>query len=146
MMKILVLAVLLEATSAFVPITGQALVNYVNYAQSMFTAEYSNVTEEFKKFRVMDVKYAAPHSPELRASQVNTVLPSIPTYFDARTRWPNCRSIKMIRNQATCGSCWAFGAAEVMSDREDSCSGRTARSHFCIRPNQSRNSHRTSSR
>ncbi|UMM32630.1 hypothetical protein L5515_006358 [Caenorhabditis briggsae] len=122
MMKILVLAVLLEATSAFVPInpetlTGQALVNYVNSAQSMFTAEYSNVTEEFKKFRVMDVKYAAPHSPELRASQVNTVLPSIPTYFDARTRWPNCRSIKMIRNQATCGSCWAFGAAEVMSDR-----------------------------
>ncbi|CAP39018.1 Protein CBG22430 [Caenorhabditis briggsae] len=55
MMKILVLAVLLEATSAFVPInpetlTGQALVNYVNSAQSMFTAEYSN-----KKFTVFNV-------------------------------------------------------------------------------------------
>lgn len=41
----------------------------------------------------------------------------IPTEFDSRTAWPNCESIKEIRDQSTCGSCWAFGAAEAMSDR-----------------------------
>lgn len=40
---------------------------------------------------------------------------SIPTEFDSRKEWPNC--IHPIRNQEKCGSCWAFGATEVLSDR-----------------------------
>jgi len=42
---------------------------------------------------------------------------SIPDSFDSRTQWPNCESIKEIRDQSACGSCWAFGACEAMSDR-----------------------------
>ena len=34
----------------------------------------------------------------------------IPDNFDARTNWPQCPSIAHIRDQSTCGSCWAFGA------------------------------------
>eukprot|EP00287_Rhodomonas_sp_CCMP768_P006065 CAMPEP_0196717786 /NCGR_PEP_ID=MMETSP1091-20130531/1134_1 /TAXON_ID=302021 /ORGANISM="Rhodomonas sp., Strain CCMP768" /LENGTH=334 /DNA_ID=CAMNT_0042058273 /DNA_START=20 /DNA_END=1024 /DNA_ORIENTATION=+ len=41
----------------------------------------------------------------------------LPASFDARTNWPNCPSIGHIRDQSTCGSCWAFGAVEAMSDR-----------------------------
>lgn len=41
----------------------------------------------------------------------------IPEEFDARTNWPNCPTIKEIRDQGSCGSCWAFGAVEAMSDR-----------------------------
>jgi cathepsin B len=41
----------------------------------------------------------------------------IPESFDSRTAWPKCESIQEIRDQSTCGSCWAFGAAEAMSDR-----------------------------
>ncbi|KHJ80869.1 hypothetical protein OESDEN_19451 [Oesophagostomum dentatum] len=41
----------------------------------------------------------------------------IPETFDAREAWPECKSIKTIRDQSSCGSCWAFGAVEAMSDR-----------------------------
>jgi len=47
-----------------------------------------------------------------------------PASFDSREHWPNCQSMKMIRDQSDCGSCWAFGAVESMSDRECIINGR----------------------
>jgi len=40
-----------------------------------------------------------------------------PASFDARTQWPNCKTISTIRDQANCGSCWAFGTTEAFNDR-----------------------------
>lgn len=40
---------------------------------------------------------------------------NIPDSFDARQKWGSC--VHPIRNQAQCGSCWAFGATEALSDR-----------------------------
>jgi len=38
---------------------------------------------------------------------------SIPDAFDGRTKFSSCQ--KAIRDQASCGSCWAFGAAETLT-------------------------------
>ncbi|KAA0185913.1 hypothetical protein HAZT_HAZT007078 [Hyalella azteca] len=42
----------------------------------------------------------------------------LPENFDGREQWPDCPSLREIRNQGCCGSCWVFGAVEVMTDRQ----------------------------
>ena len=41
----------------------------------------------------------------------------LPESFDLREAYPQCESLREIRDQSRCGSCWAFAAVEVMSDR-----------------------------
>ncbi|KRZ22771.1 Cathepsin B-like cysteine proteinase 6, partial [Trichinella pseudospiralis] len=45
------------------------------------------------------------------------IVMEIPAEFDSRKQWPYCPSIGEIRDQSNCGSCWAFGAVEAISDR-----------------------------
>ncbi|KAH9514130.1 hypothetical protein Btru_030358 [Bulinus truncatus] len=40
-----------------------------------------------------------------------------PENFDPREVWKNCTSLKEVRDQGDCGSCWAFGAVAAMTDR-----------------------------
>jgi cathepsin B len=56
-----------------------------------------------------------PSLPDV--TEFNTFTLEAPASFDSRQQWPNCKSIPEIRDQANCGSCWAFGAAEALSDR-----------------------------
>jgi len=57
-----------------------------------------------------------PDSPKLPAKYVVNKV-AAPDSFDSRDNWPNCKTIGEIRDQSACGSCWAFGAVEAMSDR-----------------------------
>lgn len=54
---------------------------------------------------------------KLEEKEFKEINANLPENFDLRKEYPNCESIKEIRDQANCGSCWAFGAAEAMSDR-----------------------------
>ncbi len=42
---------------------------------------------------------------------------NLPENYDLREAYPNCETLREIRDQSTCGACWAFSSAEVMSDR-----------------------------
>ena len=55
----------------------------------------------------------------------NEALLASPETFDSAENWPDCESIKELRDQSGCGSCWAFAAVEAMSDRICIHSGQT---------------------
>jgi len=41
----------------------------------------------------------------------------LPDSYDPRDDYPFCSSMKMVRDQSACGSCWAVGSVAAMSDR-----------------------------
>ncbi|KAF7281026.1 cathepsin B [Rhynchophorus ferrugineus] len=93
-------------------------IDYINKQQSTWTAGRNfakDVSMNYVK-RLMGVLPSFKNfMPPLFIHDIETV--AIPANFDARDQWPNCPTIREIRDQGSCGSCWAFGAAEVMSDR-----------------------------
>jgi len=55
---------------------------------------------------------------EALAAWPNARLESLPKSFDTSKAWPQCASmINHVRDQANCGSCWAFGSTEAFNDR-----------------------------
>ncbi|KAL7872282.1 hypothetical protein SRHO_G00072650 [Serrasalmus rhombeus] len=79
---------------------SQDMVNIINKANTTWTARlnFDNVDYSYLKVRFEE--------------NLN-----LPDSFDSRDQWPNCRTISQIRDQGSCGSCWAFGAVEAISDR-----------------------------
>jgi len=61
----------------------------------------------------LGVKPGGPKLPRKSFLKLN----DLPTSFDPRDKWKNCPTLFNIRDQSTCGSCWALGAAEAISDR-----------------------------
>lgn len=66
--------------------------------------------------RLCGVKKNKQNGVNIERLKIN-VESKIPVRFDSREAWPDCPSISFIRDQGSCGSCWAFSSAEAMSDR-----------------------------
>jgi len=103
-------------------IITESTVNYVNSLKSTWTASMDQgnafkgmtVKEARKLMGVLPMKPGVPTLPRKSYADVKA---SPPAEFDSRTQWPNCWTMQQIRDQSACGSCWAFGAVEAMSDR-----------------------------
>ena len=57
-----------------------------------------------------DIMRAYPNYDQFESTKV-------PDSFDARDAWKKCTVIGQVRDQGGCGSCWAFGSSESISDR-----------------------------
>lgn len=90
-------------------------------------AKWENQTKEsiINFMMPSELSYKRPTKFGLRVTHPAEVLASSPESFDSATNWPKCESLREIRDQSACGSCWAFGAAETMSDRICIHSGQT---------------------
>jgi len=79
--------------------------------------------------RLMGVRPGHQEQVQQLPTIVHDIPNDLPANFDARVQWANCPTIKEVRDQGSCGSCWAFGAVEAMSDR------------VCIASNGQKNAH-----
>lgn len=77
-------------------------------------ARFANASDAFVRRQMGALLQGGPELEEIEIE----VPADLPTDFDSRQQWGSmCNSTKEVRDQADCGSCWAFGAVESMTDR-----------------------------
>ncbi|KAI1895686.1 hypothetical protein AGOR_G00108780 [Albula goreensis] len=97
------------------PPLSHEMVNYINKANTTWKAghNFHNVDYSYVK-RLCGTLMNGPKLPVMVQYADDL---QVPENFDSREQWPNCPTLQEIRDQGSCGSCWAFGAAEAISDR-----------------------------
>jgi cathepsin B len=123
----MLLRLCLAVCLAFVVVNGRVtkpfltaqLVDEINAAQTTWKAESSKFMSWSRQSikRLMGVRPDYFEQHKLMKPIEHEVPNDLPATFDARDQWPTCASIKEVRDQGSCGSCWAFGAVEAMTDR-----------------------------
>ncbi|CAP30146.2 Protein CBR-CPR-6 [Caenorhabditis briggsae] len=114
-----------EIDSDAAELEGDELIDYINDNQNLWTAKkqkrFTSVygeTDDKAKWGLMGVNHVRLSvKGKQHLSKTKDLDLDIPESFDSRENWPKCQSIRNIRDQSSCGSCWAFGAVEAMSDR-----------------------------
>lgn len=102
-------------------LSGQELVDYVNKNQNLWKAKLNTKFSTYSdkvKYGLLGVEHVRNSvTARKKLAKSRNVFMNLPESFDARDKWSNCKSLFNIRDQSSCGSCWAFGAVEAMSDR-----------------------------
>ncbi len=125
-MKVVILLTVIASSLCSVS-TQEHKERYVNSLETIHSINHKTATwiagenPRFHNMKISDVQnlLGALQTPEEeKLSEKNvTILEDLPENFDLRTQWPQCESLREVRDQSNCGSCWALGAAEAMSDR-----------------------------
>ncbi|KAM3144085.1 hypothetical protein pb186bvf_003849 [Paramecium bursaria] len=117
-MRIILLIALASSVFSF-KFQSESFFEQINQAQDLWTAGYNERWDNFTPESLM-TQFGVLETPDYLKIEEFREYPQIvglPENFDSRQQWPQCESLKEIRDQSTCGSCWAFGAVEAMSDR-----------------------------
>jgi len=91
----------------------QKMVNFINKLRTTWKAKvYERDITNLVGTRHETEKMKLPEKKAFTNSNAD-----LPTNYDLREAYPQCETLREIRDQSTCGACWAFSSAEVMSDR-----------------------------
>ncbi|KFD57259.1 hypothetical protein M514_01770 [Trichuris suis] len=98
------------------------IIDYINNLNTTWKADRNSYFDEVPYHVIRGMMgvarhYAIEEHETLTTKTYRHLAMTIPESFDAREQWPNCPTIGEIRDQSNCGSCWAFGAVEAISDR-----------------------------
>ncbi|XP_028252376.1 cathepsin Bb [Parambassis ranga] len=110
-----VVVITITCARPHLPPLSAEMANFINKANTTWMAGLN--------FHDVDISYVKGlcgtimKGPRLPQVVHNVESIKLPDSFDPRKQWPNCPTIKQIRDQGSCGSCWAFGAVEAISDR-----------------------------
>ncbi|XP_012941537.1 cathepsin B [Aplysia californica] len=100
---------------------SDAQIDYINnFANTTWKAGrnfYPNELARARRMLGVDMEKNAVFMRKYVPEKEVVVSNDLPKQFDPRQKWPKCGSLNEIRDQANCGSCWAFGAVEAMTDR-----------------------------
>jgi len=114
----IILLVCLAACTAAHKVNSDEFINYINSLNTTWEAGRNfHRGHDHSFFKHLMGVHPASKMYKLKTKPHNLKGMKIPDEFDARKKWPNCYTISEIRDQGGCGSCWAFGAVEAISDR-----------------------------
>jgi cathepsin B len=95
-----------------------------NDASSSWKAAYPTQFEGWTYGNIKKLKLGTVVDPDhsyklpYKAEPTDEEVAALPTNFDTVTAWPYCSATSgHIRDQSSCGSCWAFGSTEAFNDR-----------------------------
>ena len=103
------------------PVNDNELINRINTNSSIGWKAHHH--SQFQNKTIGEIREMFGLSFELNEQDIPTEEESangetritIPDTFDARTQWSNC--VYAIRNQQSCGACWAFSSAMALAHR-----------------------------